>query len=163
MYKATCHAKDKAHCRTHGVAAKNKRYKIATGAALQVLNNKKDFRAAVEVPGLGEIDFRYGKPGTPKPNSKGVTYSDGYEISHIVAKHGTRALHRMPYVLAHGKVEPHENKEQRYIRLGSEIAIVKHVGGSRWELTTFYDEHKDEQKDDMYISTTTKEERDKRK
>ena len=69
----------------------------------------------------------------------------------------------MPYVLAHGKVEPHEKENKRYIRHGSEIAIVTKGKQGRWELTTFFDETKEGKKDDMYISTTTEEERKARK
>ncbi len=163
MYRETCRAKNKAACSTHGVATTKERYKAASGAARQVIESGKDFPAAVEIPGLGKIDFLYGRPGTPKANENGTTHTDGYGLSHIKDKHGSRALHRMPYVLAHGKVEPHEKENKRYICHGSEIAIVTKGKQGRWELTTFFDETKEGKKDDMYISTTTEEERKARK
>lgn len=160
MYSATCRAKDKARCSTHGYTA---RYKAATGAVRQVMASKQDFQAAVEVPGLGEIDFPYGRPGTPKANKNGTTHTDGYGLSHIEDKHGTRALHRMPYVLAHGKVEPHPDASKRVIRHGSEIAVVRKGQQGRWELVTSYDENKNSHRDDLGISSTTEEERKARK
>lgn len=160
MYSATCRAKDKARCRTHGYTA---RYKAATGAVRQVMASKQDFQAAVEVPGLGEIDFPYGRPGTHEKNEKGATHEDGYGLSHIEDKHGTRALHRMPYVLAHGKVEPHPDASKRVIRHGSEIAVVRKGQQGRWELVTSYDENKNSHRDDLGISSTTEEERKARK
>lgn len=160
MYSETCRAKDKARCSTHGYT---ERYKAATGAVRQVMATKQDFQAAVEVPGLGEIDFPYGRPGTHEKNEKGATHEDGYGLSHIEDKHGTRALHRMPYVLAHGKVEPHPDASKRVIRHGSEIAVVREGQQGRWELVTSYDENKNSHRDDLGISSTTEEERKARK
>ncbi len=74
-------------------------------------------------------------------------------------QHTKEPVHRMPYVLTHGKIEAHTDEKKRYIRLGSEIAIVAKSKKGRWQLTSFFDENKEGRRDDMYISSTTEEER----
>lgn len=121
----------------------------ATRAMRWSTNNGKDALKVMHRKGLGWVDFPFGRPGTKKPNEKGVTHSDGYGISHILDKHGERALRRMPLILSYGKVKPHSEPNKVTVEYGNEVV---HLGrskgkGKSWAITS-YDKGKGGKKDD---------------
>ena len=73
----------------------------------RALRQKADVQKAMHRKEVGQIDFEYGRPGSPKPNDQGKTYADGYGISHVLAKHKEEAVRQLPEVLAKGKITQH--------------------------------------------------------
>jgi len=137
-------------------AAKEYRRALAEGRATmeRCIQQKRDALGAVERPGLGKIDFRYGKPGTPP------TFSDGFGISKIISKRdyeaqsdpdfagqtGKHVARAMVETLLRGKVgAPYENGQKVNIvfkHFSATLARSFHGAGNRWLLTGFIDRTK---------------------
>lgn len=122
----------------------------ATRAMRWAMNNGKDAERVMYRKGLGWVDFPIGRPGTKKANAAGATHTDGYGLSHIEAKHGERALRRMPLVLSYGKVSRHaRDKDKMSVTQGNEVVhLRKSKGGNRSWAITSYDELKEGKRDD---------------
>ncbi len=113
------------------------------------MNNGKDAERVMHRKGLGWVDFPYGRPGTPKPNGKGVTHTDGYGLSHIEAKHGERAVRRMPLILAYGKIKQRPEEGKATVTYGNEEVHLRVSKGKKksWT-TTSYNVTRTNKKDD---------------
>lgn len=113
-----------------------------TGASSlgSALSRQRDVPEGMTTPKLGKIDFTWGRPGNPAANEHGVTYADGYGISHIHAKRGMEAIRRLPVVLARGRVLPHEEPDRRIVQYAGWSAIVKEHGKGRWEVRSLIDD-----------------------
>jgi hypothetical protein len=100
-----------------------KRGKRATEEAS---SKKRTVRKAMQVEGLGDIDFEWGRPGDPKPDRDGKTHADGYGLSHILAKRGDKALKALPIVLAKGTIQQQgEDGKKRLVKYGKWTAVAK--------------------------------------
>lgn len=121
----------------------------ATRAMRWAMNNGRDAQEVMHRKGLGWVDFPIGRPGTPKKNDKGITHADGYGLSHILAKHGDRAVRRMPLILAYGKIVKHPDPDKVTVTYGNErVHLGRSKGrGRSWAITS-YDESKEGKKND---------------
>lgn len=156
-----CQAKDPSNCRYHHPKQKSDKShredwrrpqkdltprqnaKRATRAMDWAVNNKKDVTKVMHRDGLGWVDMPYGRTGTGKADAKGTTHADGYGLSHIEAKHGKRALRRMPLILSHGTVTPHgRDKNKLTVTYGNEVVHLRKQPRSNSSIVTSYDETK---------------------
>ena len=104
------------------------------------LRTKADVPNAMNIPGLGRVDLPWGRSGHTAPNAAGKTHTDGYGVSHILAKHGEKAVRALPVVLTHGAVRPHNQGDpaKRSIYHGRWVATVgKTKKDSAWVITNF--------------------------
>ena len=115
---------------------------------------KRDVRAAIERPGIGKIDFRYGKPGTPPE------FGDGEGIAKIIAKRdfeaktdpdfarqtGKHVARAMVETLLRGNVgTPYQRGQKVNVVFKHFVATLRrdfNGGGNRWLLTGFIDRTK---------------------
>lgn len=87
----------------------------------RALRKKIDVPRAMNLPGLGQVDFPYGTPGDPAKD-----YHGGYGVSHIAAKHG-RDLRGLIEAMVKGKVSPDPtNPKKRFIEYQD--------GGRAWKV-----------------------------
>ena len=108
-------------------------------AARWVIKNQQDQLEAMSKKGLGKLNFKLGRPGTKKPNANGATHSDGYGLSHILDKHGERALRQLPVTLGMGAVVGHEKKNKRYVyHKGWQAVLAKSKNGDSWDVITHF-------------------------
>jgi hypothetical protein len=119
------------------VAANLKRGQNAMDRALR---QRADVRKAMHRKEVGQIDFEWGRPGTPHPDAQGRTHADGYGISHIAAKHGEKAARDLPEVLAKGKITPHDRPERRYVTHGNYRAVLERHNRRNAYVVTGFDE-----------------------
>jgi len=137
-------------------ATKEYRRTLAEGreAMERCIQQKRDAIGALERPGIGKIDFRYGKPGTPPK------FSDGEGVAKIIAKRdyeaqsdpdfarqtGKHVARAMVETLLRGKVgSPYENGQKVNIAFKHFTATLRRDydgGGNRWLLTGFIDRTK---------------------
>jgi hypothetical protein len=104
----------------------------------RALRQKADVQKAMHRKGVGQIDFEWGRPGTPAPNKSGATHADGYGVSHIVAKHGEATALNLPEVIARGKITPHQEEDRLYITHGGQQAILQRKNSeSAYVVTSF--------------------------
>ncbi|MBI5770831.1 MAG: hypothetical protein HZA93_23845 [Verrucomicrobia bacterium] len=98
---------------------------------------------AMQVPGLGDVEFPWGRAGHTRPNAAGKTHTDGYGLSHIEAKHGRAAADALPETIAKGKITAHPHDPQkREITHGKYKAVVgKTKKPAAWVITN-YEEHR---------------------
>lgn len=128
------------HIGRAATAVRKKLVRMARADVKRCLRQKQDVTAAMHIAGVGDVDFPYGRPGTWTKNEQGASHADGYGLSHIVAKHGTRAALEMPEVLATGTVEPHpQDAGKRIIRAARGTAIVEKAAKGRHYVLTSYD------------------------
>jgi phage-Barnase-EndoU-ColicinE5/D-RelE like nuclease1 len=125
-----------------GEIAEDKNLKTGIQSMKLALETCSDVIGAMQVDGVGAIDFLWGEAGTP---SKG--FQDGYGLSHIIARrshqgqNGVEAVEHLPHVLALGIVgQPYgpANGRRLNVTLGDATAVVSlhHSGEQRvWLLT----------------------------
>lgn len=116
---------------------------IARGRAAveRALRTEADVPNAMNVPGLGRVDFLWGRSGHTQPNEAGKTHTDGYGISHIVAKHGEGAARAVPVVLAQGKITRHPKDEaKREVRYKNYFMVVRRQSDTGAYVITNFDE-----------------------
>lgn len=98
---------------------------------------------AMQVRGLGDVEIPWGRAGHTSPDKdpekRGRTHTDGYGLSHIIAKHGDEAADALPEVIAKGKISAHPRDfEKRMIAHGKWLAIVRKTKKrSSWAITNF--------------------------
>lgn len=85
----------------------------------RILSRREDQTAVMHKPGLGRIDFVYGRPGSARSGVK----DDGYGHSHMKVQH-PEDLKYLPRTLVKGSVYGHEQPSKRYIVHGSHIAVL---------------------------------------
>jgi hypothetical protein len=102
------------------------------------LRGKKDVLSAMELAGLGVVDFMWGDEGDHTVSPRGRSHVGGWGISHVKAKREA-VLKRLPVVLARGSVIPHRLKDRRYIRYAGDVAILEryNTSASRWRVMSF--------------------------
>lgn len=111
------------------------------GNAVDKLRREKGgtVEVALQVAGLGDVEIPWGRAGHSAPNTEGKTHTDGYGLSHIIAKHGDGAADALPEVLAKGRIGRHSrDPSKRQITHGKWQAIVgKTKKPSAWVITNF--------------------------
>jgi phage gp29-like protein len=108
----------------------------------RAMQQKTDVQKAMHRKEVGQIDFKWGRPGTSNPDAGGRTHTDGYGISHIIAKHGEDTARQMPEVLAKGKISPHENEQRRYVTHGGYRAVLERQNSKQAFVVTGFEEAK---------------------
>jgi hypothetical protein len=104
----------------------------------RALRQKADVQKAMFRKEVGQIDFEWGRPGSPVADKNGATYADGYGISHIAAKHGEPAARQLPLILARGKITPHEAPNRRYVSHDSVQAVIEQRNNQKsYVITSF--------------------------
>lgn len=103
-------------------------------AVKHALRHLRDVPNAMNVAGLGQVDFVWGTPGAKRDDFKG-----GFGLSHMRAKHGDDALLKLPMTLAKGRISPHpKDPEKRLVHFeGYEAVVVKEKKKTSWTLTHF--------------------------
>lgn len=144
------------HTRRHGAPPEDldRRLELGRQAMDRVIRLQRDEPAAVTREETGPVDFRYGKPGTP-PH-----FSDGYGVSHIIAKRnheavtdpefrgqtGTHVARAMVETLLRGDVGmPYEQGNKMAITLGNSTAVLSRNfrgEGNAWLLSGFLERKK---------------------
>ena len=120
----------------------------------RVIAQKKDAIAAIERPGLGKVDFRYGRAGTPPE------FGDGEGVAKIIAKRdheaktdpdfnrqtGKHVARAMVETLLRGHVgQPYERGQKVNVAFKHFVATLRRDydgKGNRWLLTGFIDRTK---------------------
>ncbi|MCW5558815.1 MAG: DUF935 family protein, partial [Verrucomicrobiae bacterium] len=103
-------------------------------AVERALRNKTSVSNAMNIRGLGQVDFVWGTPG-----DKSKEYAGGKGISHIYAKHGEQAVRELPRTLAKGRVrhDP-DDPNKRIVEHGRHLAVmVKEKQKTSWTLTHY--------------------------
>lgn len=121
----------------------NEEKNIARGNAAveRALRSQADVPNAMHVAGLGRVDFLWGRPGHTAPDAGGRTHTDGYGISHIVAKHGEDAARAVPVVLARGKIGRHPKDDaKREVRHKNYFMVVRRQSDTGAYVITNFDE-----------------------
>ena len=109
-------------------------------AVERALRSKRDVPHAMQVKGLGIVDFPWGRPGTNQMNEAGATHADGFGISHIQAKRGDDAVRKLPVVLAKGSVVPQgADPDKRLVKYRDWTAVVKRSNATRSFVVTHID------------------------
>lgn len=115
--------------------------KRGSRAVAVAVRHERDVPDAMNVKGLGRVDFEWGRPGHTQPNANGKTHTDGYGLSHILAKHGETALRNLPVVLSRGRILRHEkHPDKRYVVFKKFRAVVQHRNATRSWVITNYDD-----------------------
>lgn len=127
----------------------NRRLNHSRAAMDRVIRRQRDEWAALTRPGLGPVDFRWGKPGLP-PN-----FGDGSGVSKIIAKRdyeaktdqefagqtGTHVARAMVETLLRGEVgQPYERGRKVNVQWKNFEAVLAREhsqGGGHWLLTGF--------------------------
>lgn len=123
-------------------SAQKKEVRKGRAAVKRVMRREADEPAAIHVVGVGDVDFKYGRPGTWKANERGATHADGYGLSHIHAKHGTRAVLNMPEVLVKGVKTEHAGSPGKILvehSIGT--AVLERTSRSSGYVVTSFDPH----------------------
>lgn len=101
-------------------------------AVERALRHSTSVPKAMHRPEVNQIDFEWGRPGTSQPDAEGRTHTDGYGISHIVAKHGEAAARALPEVIGKGRIIPHDREaNKRYILHGDRLAVLKRTNQTK--------------------------------
>ena len=75
----------------------------------------------------------WGREGNP-----GRDYEGGYGFSHIIAKHGVAAAHKVPEILAHGKYFHDEQRVGDYLIVHqSGVVSLKRNSGNFFVVTSY--------------------------
>lgn len=113
-----------------------------------VMKHKRTATRVMYRYGLGWVNFPYGRPGHKKKNAEGKTHTDGYGLSHILDKHGERALRRMPLVLTYGRLRKHQSSEKISVSYRNELVhLSRNKNRSQSWTITSYDETKNGRND----------------
>ncbi len=84
-------------------------------------------------PDVGWVGMEYGKPD----------HDSGWGNSHIESKHGKAALAKVPEIIQHGELYPHEDPEKtnrRYLFHGNDLLVLKRVSSRRaWTVSSYED------------------------
>lgn len=118
---------------------------IARGrnALNRAVRQQADVPKAMHRKEVGQIDFPWGRPGTPKPDARGVTHADGYGVAKMLAKH-PRELRDLPVTLAKGRIIPHDREPEtkRYVIHKNNIAVLGITPSKSWTVTHLEDPKK---------------------
>lgn len=97
---------------------------------------QRDVPKAAFRDGLGQVDLPYGRPGNPA-----LAYEGGYGASHIAAKHGPEVLSRLPQIIAHGALHPHDtDPDKRYLASGKDLVVIGRKDARHaWVISSFTD------------------------
>jgi len=97
--------------------------------------------------GLGNIHLQWGRPGHSFPilkaDAKGfeqkVSHTDGYGLSHILAKHDAKTLKLLPEIIQRGRVSFDKSNPVKVIihHQGSLMVLSKDNVSSSYVITSF--------------------------
>lgn len=105
-----------------------------TNAVAHAVRNQRDVPNAMNVRGLGRVDFIWGTPGEVAADYKG-----GFGLAHIQAKHGAEAVAKLPETLAKGRVSavPTDPAKRFVHAAGWRAVVAKERKDSAWAITHY--------------------------
>lgn len=126
----------------------NKRIEEISDNLKSAIENKEDLKNALNLKGVGTIDFLWGKKG--KFNKTKNRYYDGFGISHIIAQRDLQGINgkefalKIPEILLKGKIEKvsgnDDNKRLNFRYKDGVVVLKKENGNNHWIITAFIKE-----------------------
>jgi hypothetical protein len=106
----------------------------------RAIRSGSDVQKAMYRQGIGQIDFKWGTPGTKQPDEQGRTYKEGEGISHILEKHPEFARD-LPEAIAKGKIIPHDKEpDKRYIVYQGKLIVLRLESSRNAYVVTGFDD-----------------------